>query len=138
MRILFEALLSVLIICSAQISAQENEPYYARQWSIALSQESIGGRYSITTFIPTLYLLIIQDRNDLKKIGSQEYIAATTQDDVDVLVLNETVSGRPFRESVGKHQVIFNCPYDLCRARGATGMIWNRCGRSERGKRSSL
>lgn len=118
MRIFFEALLSVLIIYSVQISAQENEPYYTKHWSIALSQESIGGRYPITTFIPTRYLLFIQNRNDLLKIGSQEYVAATTQDDVDVLVLNETVSGQSFRQSVGRHQVIFNCPYDLCRAPG--------------------
>lgn len=118
MRILFEALLSVLIIYSTQIFAQENEPYYTKHWSIALSQQSIGGRYPITTFIPTRYLLFIQNRDSLKKIGSQEYIAATTQDDVKVLVLNETVSGRSFKKSVGRHQVIFNCPYDLCRKPG--------------------
>lgn len=118
MRYIFFTALVYYLLAPVRARAQQNDPYYAKHWSIALSQESVSGRYPITTFIPACFLLIVKDRNDLKKIGSQDYVAATTQDGVDVLVLNETVSGRPFSQTVGRHQVIFNCPYDLCRTPG--------------------
>jgi hypothetical protein len=121
-------ILGILILTSLLAPAQDSEAYYAKHWSIALSPEPQNGYYQITTFIPTRYLLFIEDRNDFRKIGSQDYLYATTQDDVPVLVLVQTVSEQPFRKSVGRHQVIFNCPYDLCRTEGCdrndTEQLW--------------
>lgn len=104
-----------IFLLTARVAAQQGDFYYTKQWSIALSQTPVGGYYQLTTFMPTRYLLFIQDRNARVRIGSQDYLAATTQDGVDVLVLEEMVSEQPFRRSVGRHQVIFNCPYALCR-----------------------
>jgi hypothetical protein len=118
MRKFILIILGIKFLTSWPVSAQVNDPYYTKLWSIALSPEPINGYYQITTFIPTRYLLFIEDRNDLRRIGSQDYLNAITQDDVPVLVLAQTVSEQPFRESVGRHQVIFNCPYDLCRTEG--------------------
>ncbi len=117
-----------ILLFPVWIAAQEGNPYYTKQWSIALSQTPVGGYYQLTTFMPTRYLLFIRDRNASVRIGSQEYLAATTQDGVDVLVLEEMVSEQPFRRSVGRHQVIFNCPYMLCRTpacnRSDSSQVW--------------
>lgn len=116
------------LFLAGRAESQHGDFYYTKQWSIALSQTPVGGYYQLTTFMPTRYLLFIQDRKARVRIGSQDYLPATTQDGVKVLVLEEMVSEQPFRRSVGRHQVIFNCPYALCRTpacnRSDSSRVW--------------
>lgn len=105
-------------VCLAPVVADAADAYYAFEESFALSQIAERGSHPITTFVPRLYLLYIENRDETQTVVERDYLKATTQDGVKVLVLESTVSKRPFRESVGNHQVIFNAEYDLCKQQG--------------------
>jgi hypothetical protein len=112
-----------LIICAIGFSpmeliAQGSDPYFAFEEGFALSQQMEMGRYPITTFIPRGYLLFVRDRKDSKEISGRKYLAATTQDGVDVFVLESAVTKKTFRETVGNQEIIFNSANVLCRSPG--------------------
>lgn len=115
-----------LIICAMgffpmELTAQESDPYFVFEECFALSQKMEMGRYPVTTFIPRGYLLFVRDREESQEISGKKYLAATTQDGVDVFVLESVVTKKPFRESVGNQEIIFNSANVLCRSPGCDG-----------------
>jgi hypothetical protein len=118
MRPIVLAIICAAVLFPVDLNAVDGDPYFAFEESFALSQELMNGRYPINTFIPRTFLLFIPDRNETKKIGESQYLAATTQDGVEVFVLASTVSTNPFNRTIGRHEIIFNSPNVLCRTTG--------------------
>ncbi len=108
----------LILIFPWNLAAEGSDPYYAFEESWALSQRLEHGRYPITTFIPRTFLLFIQDRSKTRDIGGRPYLAATTQDGVDVFVDETTVSKKTFKKNIGGHEIIFNSETVLCRTLG--------------------
>jgi hypothetical protein len=122
-------MLSIIFVVGlfpSTVIAQGTDPYFAIEENIALSRRVENGLYPKTTYIPRTFLLFIKDRLDTKTISHEPYLAATTQDGVDVWIHATTVSEKPFREQVGHHQIIFNVRHTLCRRIGCDKNIEHR------------
>jgi hypothetical protein len=100
------------------VAFAQASPYYTvyRTWAIAPRDTHNAGK--IIAFLPRRYLLHVENRHSFDKISGKEYVRATTQDGADVLVLNDSVSRRPYSQSIGRHEVIFNIGFHLCKATG--------------------
>jgi hypothetical protein len=114
--LIFLTVTVTVTVCSTAHSG--DSPYFTRNHTWALSAElkqtAENRIYPRTAFLPSRYLLYIDDRNQTTDISGELYIKATTQDGVDVYVLSEHVSKRPFSKSIGTHEIIFNSAYQLC------------------------
>lgn len=99
-------------------SEAKSLPYYTRNHTWALSteiKETLERNiYPRNAFLPSRYLLYIDDRSKTYSISDESFIRATTQDGVNVYVLEKHVSKKPFLTSVGTHEIIFNSAYQLC------------------------
>lgn len=88
-------------------------PYFAINETFGLSQTPERGRYRIIAFIPRYYLLYIENREELIEISDTKYLRATTQDGVKIFINESDVSKKTFEKIIGKHQYIFNAPYEI-------------------------
>jgi hypothetical protein len=107
-------LVSVLLLSGSFHIQAEKAPYYTKFHTWALSTTIAYEIYPRVAFLPSRYLLYVDNRLKIKVIGNQEYIKAITQDGVEVYVLSDYVSKDTFIKSVGNHEIIFNSQYQLC------------------------
>lgn len=98
--------------------SEEDKPYYTRNhtWALGTEIKETQDRniYPRNAFLPSRYLLYIDDRNKTHTISGDVFVRAITQDGVSVYVLDKHVSKYPFAESVGSHEIVFNSAYELC------------------------
>ncbi|UCD94560.1 MAG: hypothetical protein JSU69_00475 [Candidatus Zixiibacteriota bacterium] len=136
MKCLICLLVSLLVVGCIQLMAQEKNPYYAFEESFALSKVERTNVYNITTFIPRKFLLYIDTiagREFTHNIGGSEFLKVTTQDGVEVYVLESTVSDSTFRKSIGSHEIIFNSEHIMCRQKGCSKEIDDQVWHIQRG-----
>ncbi len=96
----------------------DTSPYYTlnHTWALGADVKETLERniYPRNAFLPSRYLLYIDDRSKTYLISKESFVRATTQDGVEVYVLEKHVSRKPFNISVGTHEIIFNSAYHLC------------------------
>ena len=113
-------MLSILLLLCLNTAAAENHasPYYTvyRTWALAPPGSESPGK--IISFLPRRYLLYIENRDETVSFADADYVRATTQDGADVLVFEQNISRKTFKESIGEHEVIFNTLYQLCKTMG--------------------
>lgn len=96
----------------------EKSPYFTSYHTWALSKDVIQTAersiFPRNAFLPSRYLLYIEDRDEQITISGSSFVRAKTQDGVEVYVIDRAVSKRPFNVSVGMHEIIFNSTTQLC------------------------
>ena len=108
------------IVCAVlpPVAQAEDSPYYVvfKTWGLATPPQETG--LKAVSFLPRRYLLYVEDREAREEWFGNQYLRAMTQDGVSVLVDPNSVSKSTFRERIGRHQVIFNSEFLLCKEKG--------------------